>query len=186
MPRARVDQRAAAGLAPPAAPGSRATARPSRALRAGRRARARRRRSPRVSSFTAPPPCAGAASLTTRSACSGAHTRRGALALVEDRGDSASLTPASARQRVPKPTCQRSSRSTSSMPCSQPGQPVVDEVEQRVLAGGEHHALQDHVVEPDRLDPGAPPPPPAAGPRTARGTRRDTCARGSSMPTASA
>ena len=34
---------------------------------------------------------------------------------------------------------------------AQPGQPVVEPLEQRVLAGGEHHALEDHVVEPDRL-----------------------------------
>ena len=53
----------------------------------------------------------------------------------------------------------------------QPRQPVVDEVEQRELAGGEDHALQDHVVEPDRLA--------AARPRAASGSRTSNSSRNS-------
>ena len=56
---------------------------------------------------------------------------------------------------MPNPMCHFSSRSTSSIPSYSPGNCVlVEDLQQRVLAGGEDHALQDHVVEPDRFHAG--------------------------------
>ena len=50
--------------------------------------------------------------------------------------------------------------------------PIVEDLQQRELAGREDHALQDHVVDADGLGPGRARPPRAAAPRTAPRTRR--------------
>ena len=130
---ARVEQRAAARRRRQPPPGSRATARPSRDPRAGTRARARRPRSPRSPArrrrrsrdLRLPPDRAQPAAQPVDHAAGvlGRPQRGRPLALGQDRR---LVVSRSARQRAPKPTCQRSSRSTSSVPCAQPRQPVVD------------------------------------------------------------
>ncbi len=140
--------------APRAAPGSRATARPSRAPRAGTRARAPRRRSPRVSRFiparaAAAPRAAGcAARRTTRSACSGAHSAaaRSPSSRIAASSKSRSAEAAGAEADVPALVAQHQFGARA-----QAREPVVHEVEQRELARHEHDALEHHVVEPDRL-----------------------------------
>ena len=78
------------------------------------------RRSPRVSSVHArPPPHRARRSAARRPRARPARAPTAPRRARPRRGSPASLVArASARQRAPKPTCQRSSRSTSSMPCA--------------------------------------------------------------------
>ena len=97
----------------------------------------------------------------------GRPQRRGPRALLQDQGLVVVEIRQAARAEADVPALVAQDELD---PVPQPGQSVVEEIEQRQLTGGEDHALQDHVVEPDGLARRAAHPPPAGAPRRARGT----------------